>query len=137
MFSEVKKLGGPFVNFKIQNLYNLAPKSGGGSSASIISTHPKISLRKGFGLAGLISWLLSPKWDFFFFLNRILYVIYILAYCYPDGQTVLEKNYFWKVLLPQLEAKITKCVSVGKCPRCSSIKSTKKEEKLPPVSEKC
>lgn len=32
-------------------------------------------------------------------------MMYTLAYCYPEGQTVFENKYFWKVLLPELEQK--------------------------------
>lgn len=93
----------------------------------------KILIWKGFWPCWIPFLIIFTKMDFFnFFLNHSLYMMYTLAYCYPEGQTVFENKYFWKVLLPQLEAKVTKYVSVGKWLRCSSIKSTKKQKNWHP-----
>lgn len=66
-----------------------------GSSASIILIHPQFLLRKGFDLAGLISWLLSPQWDFNLFFFKIISCMW---YTYSHIVTQIAKLY-WKTII--------------------------------------
>lgn len=78
-FSELRNLSWPFVDLKIQNLYDLAPKFGREASMSIISTHPKFSFSKCFDLAGLIFLITSMKMGFYLFIYLFKYSLYVLC----------------------------------------------------------
>lgn len=124
----------PVVNFKIQNLYNLALKSGGGQVLQLY-WQPKILIQKGLWSC-YVNFLITRMgfWIFLIILSTWYTYLHIVT---QTGHTELENNYFWKVFLLQLEAKVKIRVFVGKCPRCSSIKSTKKKKKTATHQWKC